>query len=141
MPELKCLAVCGPLDDQFEAGRVYPFDEEVAARHMRSSPGSWEVVEGTVRVGGPDEYIDYSESAVAVEEPTPEPPVAESSPVAGGSQDPEEDEDDDVNLLDAMTLSQLRVHAQGLGIDLGSLRSKSDIVAAIERGDDDSEGD
>ncbi len=54
--------------------------------------------------------------------------------------EPAEEEGEDVDPLDDMTNAQLKEHAAGLGISLGSARTKSEIIAAI-RGDDDEEDD
>ncbi len=130
MPQLKCLAACGPAEEPFEAGRVYPMDEEKAALVMRGSPDSWEVVEGDVRLGGPDDYVDYATPAVAVDEapsPSPEPPLGDA---AGPSAT---DEGDEMSEFDAMNVTQLMVYAREHGISLPkSARTKTAIVDAIE---------
>ena len=166
MPQLKCLAAYSESDDSFVADRVYHFEEERAARLMRGAPSSWEVVEGEVEVGGPDQRVNYAErdrevvgvadaraaarheqevaDAQAREdrlrqqepEESEEPEEVDET----GQSEPDEEEGEDVDPLDDMTNAQLREHAEGLNISLGSARTKSEIIAAI-RGDDDEEDD
>lgn len=136
MPQLRCLAPCGPAGAQYEAGRVYHFDEEAAARVMRGSPGSWELVEGVVRMGGPDEYVDYSDApsetdmAHRVGEPRARPPV----PVAGNVLLSDGDDDEDVD-LDELSAKQLRAIAAERDVDVRGLRSKLELRNALERAD------
>ncbi len=126
MPKLKCINSGSFGDDVFEVGRIYEMDEEGAALLMRRSPSTFEVVEGVVRVGGPDQYIDYSEPAPAVETqaasaseaPAPAPP-ADPDPLPGGDFLPDDgDEESDVDVED-MTAGELRAYAADCGIDLG----------------------
>ena len=170
MPQIKCLAAYSEATESFVADRVYHFEEEKAAWLMRGSPSSWEVVEGEVRIGGPDEWVNYAErdrEAVGAadaraaakheqavvdaaareaelrafqdrERETDE--LAEAAERAANAPEPAEEEGEDVDPLDDMTVPQLREHAQGLGVDLGGARNRDGIIAAI-RGDDDEEDD
>ena len=61
MPQLKCLESYAEVDETFERGRVYELEESAAALLMRGAPDAWKVVEGEVRVGGPDEHVNYAE--------------------------------------------------------------------------------
>ncbi len=176
MPQLKCLASYSEATESFVADRVYHFEEAVAARLMRGAPSSWEVVEGEVEIGGPDERVNYAErdrEAVgaadaraaakheqnvadaqaheqalraradgerAAEDEAEAARLAEAHTANREPEPPDEEEGEDVDPLDDMTNAQLREHAEGLNIALGSARTKPEIIAAI-RGDDDEEGD
>lgn len=66
MAELKCVALSGPIpgdddDRHFEIGKIYHFDEEACAAIMRGSPGAFRIEAGLVRVGGPDEPVNYAD--------------------------------------------------------------------------------
>ena len=61
MPKLKCLESYAEVEESFERGRTYDLEESAAALLMRGAPDAWEVVEGEVRVGGPDERVNYAE--------------------------------------------------------------------------------
>ena len=56
-----------------------------------------------------------------------------NDPPADTGNDGEGDKDDDVDELDGMTVSQLRVYAETVGIDLGKLTKKADIIEAIRK--------
>ncbi len=186
MPQIKCLADYSEGPEHFVAERVYHFEEERAARLMRGSPDSWELVEGEVEIGGPDERVNYAErdreatgaadaraaaradqdredaarleqerranadnerseaeeteAARLAEERAAQPPA--STLAVPPDAPPDEDEgEDDVDLLEEMTVPQLKEHAAGLGIDLGDARTRQAIRDAITSAGDDTEDD
>ena len=61
MPTLRCLESYAEGPESYSVGQLHTLDEERAARLMRGSPGSWEVAEGEVAIGGPDEPVNYDE--------------------------------------------------------------------------------
>jgi hypothetical protein len=89
MAELLCKALSGPIpgDDDgkhFEIGKSYHFIEESCALVMRGSPGAFEIADGLVRVGSPDQVVNYGEPISEADGalgkgdsngPTPPPPV------------------------------------------------------------------
>ena len=56
-----------------------------------------------------------------------------NDPPADTGSNSEDDADTDVDELDGMTVSQLRVYAETVGIDLGTLTKKADLIEAIRK--------
>lgn len=138
-PTVRCIESYREGEAVFLAGKSYDFREEEAARLMRGAPSAWEVVEGTVRVGGPDEYVDYRDPSAVPRKQTrkaPHGPAGHGAVTASRSapQDTfgEDDEVGDVD-LDAMGVPELRRFAAAQAIGLTGLRAKVDIRNAIER--------
>lgn len=108
--QLRCIAAYREGDVRFAVGDVVHTNEADAARIMRGAPSAWEVAVGSVRVGGPGEYIDY-ESAPA--DPAPGAPAAADAELA------------------RLTTAQLIVLAGERGVDVKGLSRKADLVAAL----------
>lgn len=128
--QLRVIAAYAEGDTYFKAGDTLHTDEENAARIMRGAPDCWEVLEGTVRVGGPSLLVNYDDPS--------SPPVAVESGTAGGPGTPAAPDGEGGPMdLDDMTVVQLQAYASEKGIDLGGATRKLDIVAAIERAEGD----
>lgn len=139
MAKLICIEAYREGGTRYQVDQEVHLDEADAARLMRGAPSAWRVDEGTVRLGGPDEYVNYNTPVSGAQ---PAPPVDEA-PDAGPAptdEDVEGDEGDEI-VLDELTVPQLRDYAAERGIDITGKRRRADIIIAIEMESDDEEGD
>lgn len=106
--------------------RPYVTVEDEAVAKYCVDGGYFEIVEGRA---GVKPTVEAPADAVDAADATADNSIAPGQSAGNAAGTTADDEDE----LEAMTVSELKAYAETVGIDLGKLNKKSDIVAAIRK--------